>query len=312
VTDNWKPCADLQALRARAGLLHAVRDFFDHRGVLEVETPLLGQFPVTDPQMEPLCSGDRYLQTSPEYAMKRLLAAGSGPIFQVSKAFRAGECGARHNPEFSLLEWYRPGFEQHQLMEEVAQLVMQVTGFDSWEACSYGQLFQDYLAVDPHQASAEELADCAGQRLETSFDGAGRDTWLDLLLSHVIEPQLAGRGLLFIYDYPESQAALSRLRPIGSYKVGERFELYAAGMELANGFFELTDAVEQQQRFQRDQQQLAKSGQSHRAIDHRLIAALQAGLPECSGVALGLDRLLMLCLGRDRISEVLAFDWHGA
>lgn len=299
-------------LRARARLLRSLREFFEQREILEVETPLLGQFGVTDPQLDPLRCGERYLQTSPEYAMKRLLAAGSGPVFQITRAFRGGETGPRHNPEFSLLEWYRPGFDQHQLMQEVAELVIGVTGYRDWETCSYQCLFMDYLDLDPFEASSDELRDCARSQLETSFSSAPRDTWLDLLLSHVIEPRLAERGLLFVYDYPHSQAALARLRREGGHWVGERFELYVGGLELANGYCELTDAVEQERRFQLDRQMLSASGQEDRAVDNRLIDALAAGLPDCSGVALGLDRLLMLQLGLGHISEVLSFDWRNA
>jgi len=289
--------------------LTQLREFFAGLEVLEVETPLLASATVTDPSLDPLAVGERWLQTSPEYAMKRLLAAGSGPIYQVCKAFRAGEAGRRHNPEFTMLEWYRPGFDQHQLMSEVAALVRLTLGRDQHRAFSYRELFLNFLDIDPFTASVQALVECGRRSVDTAIDSTDRDLWLDLLLSHCIEPQLAGLGLVFVYDYPASQAALARLRPEGDLLLAERFELYVDGMELANGYCELTDPLEQAQRFQCDQQRLADSGKDPRAADPRLLAAMEQGLPACAGVALGLDRLLMLQTGAGHIGEVLSFDW---
>lgn len=302
-------------LRARADTLAAVRAFFAARGVLEVETPLLGCATVTDPALAPLACADRWLQTSPEYAMKRLLAAGSGPIYQVCKAFRGGEAGSRHNPEFTMLEWYRTGFDLAQLMAEVAELVRGLLGEKPLEMLSYGELFQRHLGVDPHRASVGELEACARERLDYSGRASAgrdesRDTWLDLLLSHVIEPALA--GFVFVFDFPASQAALARLRQDGDVAVAERFELYVDGLELANGYRELTDPAEQRRRFEADNAVLRARGEAERPVDERLLAALEQGLPDCAGVALGLDRLLMLKLGVDRIDDVLGFDWSGS
>ncbi len=304
---DWAPGAALPALRARADILSTLRGFFAERGVLEVDTPLLCRGTVTDPALTPIAGGDRWLQTSPEYAMKRLLAAGSGPIFQVCKAFRAAEAGSRHNPEFTLLEWYRPGFDLRTLMEEVAELVQSVLGEKPTEFLDYRSAFQRHLDVDPHTASVEMLEACARQRLDYAGGEESRDTWLDLLMSHVIEPALS--ALTFIYDYPASQAALARLKQDGEVQVAERFEVYVDGVELANGYFELTDAVEQRRRFEADNARLEAAGIAPRPIDEALLAALEAGLPECSGVALGLDRLVMLKLGAERLEDVLSFDW---
>ena len=299
-------------LAARAGLLTQVREFFQQRGVLEVETPLLGAGTITDPNITPMACGERWLQTSPEYAMKRLLAAGSGPIYQVCKAFRHGEAGTRHNPEFTLLEWYRPNFTLAELMQEVATLVSEILHRESWERCSYQQLFQDYLQLDPFTEDSASLEAFARERLELSFESDNRNVWLDLLLSHLIEPQLAQRGLLFVYDYPPSQAALARLRRDGEHVVAERFELYVDGVELANGYCELTDAAEQAARFARDNELLTQAGSAPRAVDERLLQALEQGLPACSGVALGLDRLLMVLTGAASLADVMSFDWDRA
>ena len=299
-------------LAARAGLLTQVREFFQQRGVLEVETPLLGAGTITDPNITPMACGERWLQTSPEYAMKRLLAAGSGPIYQVCKAFRHGEAGTRHNPEFTLLEWYRPHFTLAELMQEVATLVSEILHRESWERCSYQQLFQDYLQLDPFTEDSASLEAFARERLELSFEPDHRDVWLDLLLSHLIEPQLASRGLLFVYDYPPSQAALARLRRDGEHVVAERFELYVDGVELANGYCELTDAAEQAARFARDNELLTQAGSAPRAVDERLLQALEQGLPACSGVALGLDRLLMVLTEAASLADVMSFDWDRA
>jgi lysyl-tRNA synthetase class 2 len=304
-------------LQARAGLLGLIRSFFAERDVLEVDTPLLCRSGVTDPSIEPFVvergasiDRPRFLQTSPEYAMKRLLAAGSGAIYQLARAFRDGEAGSRHNPEFTLLEWYRPGYDHHQLMAEVAELVKVCLGERVLHRFSYRQLFEQQLAIDPFTAPVSELVDLARQHVDTGIVSGERDLWLDLLMSHVLEPQLAGLGMCFIYDYPPSQAALAQVVEVDGQPVGQRFELYVDGMELANGYFELTDAAEQRRRFEQDNQRRREYGQPERPLDEQLLAALAQGLPSCSGVALGVDRLLMLVMGEPDIRNVLAFDWE--
>ena len=316
---NWQPAVDIGQVRQRAALLDKLRRFFAVRGVLEVETPLLCSSGITDPAIEPLqvehgvsLQRPRFLQTSPEFAMKRLLAQFGEPVFQIAKAFRDGEAGARHNPEFSLLEWYRPGFDHHQLMAEVADLVRSCLGERPLHKYSYRQLFLQRLQVDPFTASIEELEAIARRHIDPGTLCGDRDLWLDLLLSHVLEPQLAGEGMCFVYDYPASQAALAEIVQAGDVLVGQRFELYVDGMELANGYFELTDGAEQRRRFQRDNARRREYGQSERSLDEHFLAALEHGLPSCSGVALGVDRLLMLATGASDIREVLTFDWERA
>ena len=316
---DWQPTADPDILRARAGLLARIRAFFASRDILEVETPLLCGAGITDPAIEPLAvergtslKQRRYLQTSPEYAMKRLLACHGLPIFQLARAFRDGEAGARHNPEFTLLEWYRPGFDHHALMAEVAELVSCCLGERPLHYFSYRHLFLDILALDPFTAALDELQSVARARLDTGTLSGDRDLWLDLLMSHLIEPQLAGRGMCFVYDYPASQAALARIETIDGVAVGHRFELYVDGMELANGYFELLDPTEQRERFEQDNLRRREQGLPEHPLDERLLAALEHGLPACSGVALGVDRLLMIASGVADIRKVLAFDWARA
>lgn len=241
--------------------------------------------------------------------MKRLLAAGSGAIYQICKAFREGEAGSRHNPEFTLLEWYRPGYSLSQLIDEVAELVGGILGRDDFEKTTYASLFLEYLSVNPHRAAACELEALARQHIDYSGGSETRDTWLDLLFTHLIEPGLAERGMVFVADFPATQAALASLRHAGGEQVAERFELYVDGVELANGYFELTDPGVQRKRFEQDNQLLESRGEQARALDERLLAALDCGLPTCAGVALGIDRLLMRQLGITHMSGVLSFDW---
>ncbi len=314
---HWRPATDITSIRQRAKLLARLRQFFADRAIIEVETPLLCRSGITDPSIEPfiLVSGaspesPRFLQTSPEYAMKRLLAALGEPIFQISKAFRDGEAGSRHNPEFSLLEWYRPGYDHHQLMVEVVDLVRCCLGERALQKYSYRQLFQERLHVDPFTATTAELENIARSNLDPGNLSGDRDLWLDLLLSHVLEPQLGCGAICVIYDYPVSQAALARVVQADDVWVGQRFELYVDGMELANGYCELTDAAQQRQRFERDNALRRERGQCERLLDEQLLAALAHGLPDCSGVALGIDRLLMLVTGATDIRNVLAFDWE--
>jgi lysyl-tRNA synthetase class 2 len=324
-TDNWQPSATVATLRARAEMLGGIRRFFEQMGVVEVETPVCSRHATTDPALESFSTRytgpgaarglDLYLHTSPEFAMKRLLAAGSGAIYQICKVFRNGELGRRHNPEFSLLEWYRPGLDYHQLMDEVARLVNELADKPlAVEKLTYAQAFERRLDLNPHSAGQEQLRQCA---IDQGVPGAGqlaienRDAWLDLLLSHLIEPQLGESGMTFLYDYPASQAALARVRQ-GRTPVAQRFELYMQGIEIANGFQELTDAEQQRTRFTDDNRRRTRSGQGVVPMDEALLDALAAGMPECSGVALGLDRLLMVLTGADDIRQVVTFDFSRA
>lgn len=314
---SWRPGASLAVMQQRARMLAQLRAFFAQRDVLEVETPILQRHAVTDVHIDsldvPLTGSNAYLHTSPEYPMKRLLAAGSGAIYQVCKVFRAGEAGRNHNPEFTLLEWYRPGFEHHELMDELDQLIRQLLVgsliLDETIKLSYRQLFQQYLTFDPFSCSVEDLQQQARQQQVDIVNNADldRNGWLDMLLTHVIEPQLPLNRPVFIYDYPASQGALARLQQQDDITVASRFELYINGLELANGYHELLDADEQRQRFERDQQQRRQQGRFVPGIDEKLLAALEHGLPDCAGVALGLDRLLMLACGKDDIRDVLSF-----
>lgn len=320
---HWRPSADLSVLRLRAELLAQIRAFFAARGVLEVETPALSAAAITDPHLasfKTCYSGPGsqhgrplYLHTSPEFAMKRLLAAGSGCIYQIARVFRDGEAGSRHNPEFTLLEWYRVGFDHHRLMDEVAELVgMLLAGrlaLAEPERLSYRQIFQHHLNLDPHRATVADLAACAETRnisIPTGMPPDDPDPWLDLLLTHCVEPRLGSGRLTFVHDYPASQAALARLRP-DDPPVGERFELYINGIELANGFHELGDAVEQRRRFAQENAARRAVGLPIMPVDEHLLAALEFGLPDCAGVALGFDRLVMLATRKTSLAEVLAF-----
>ncbi|GMR24616.1 MAG: elongation factor P--(R)-beta-lysine ligase [Acidobacteriota bacterium] len=304
----WQPTAPLETLRLRAELLARIRGFFDSRGVLEVETPVLGQRTVTDPYIESIRAGNLFLQTSPEYAMKRLLAAGSGPIFQICKAFRAEESGSRHNPEFTMLEWYRPGFDHHDLMDEVALLLKDVVGAGDAERETYEVVFQRHVGSNPHEADAAEL-ERAGSALGVSIattSSLSREDWLNLLMAQVIEPKLGQKAPIFVYDYPADLAALARIRP-GEPPVAERFEVYFRGTELANGYHELTDAREQRERFRRDIEKRRAMGYDDVEPDERLLRALEAGVPASAGVALGLDRLVMVAASARSLRDVLSF-----
>lgn len=310
---DWRPTAGLEALRLRARVLNEIRAFFAERGVLEVETPLLGSATVTDlhlASIESVAAGRRwYLQTSPEFAMKRLLAAGSGPIFQICKAFRDGETGRRHNPEFTILEWYRPGFDHRRLMVEVGELLTRVLGCPEPEMLSYCEALIRHAGIDPRQASAGDLRRRAAELGLGEVPGLGddRDSWLDLLMSCVVEDHL-GRGRpTLVYDYPPTQAALARVRGSGDEAVAERFEAYVEGIELANGYHELCDAEEQRRRFAADLDRRRTRGLPVVPVDERLVAALEVGLPDCAGVALGVDRLLMVAAGAASLAEVVAF-----
>jgi lysyl-tRNA synthetase class 2 len=301
-------------------MLAAIRGYFHRIGVLEVETPIASRCAGSDPSLDSLTThwhgpgqaqGQRlWLHTSPEFPMKRLLAAGIGPIYQICKVFRDGERGRLHHPEFSLLEWYRPGWGYRRLMDEVAELVRLVLARPDLPAqrVTYRELFGERLGLDPWQAEVEPLRACA---VAAGIGGAesldlDRDGWLDLLLTHCLQPGLGVGCLTFLCDYPPSQAALARLRA-GAVTVAERFELYLDGVELANGFQELTDAPAQGARLRADLETRARQGRATPPLDASFLAALAAGMPPASGVALGLDRLLMAVLGARHIDAVLAF-----
>ncbi|MFW1676635.1 EF-P lysine aminoacylase EpmA [Pontibacter sp. JAM-7] len=319
---DWQPSASIAAMQQRAELLSRIRKFFARRSVLEVETPLMSHHAVSDPHIDSIATRYQpaggqtqslYLQTSPEYAMKRLLAAGSGPIYQICKAFRNGEFGRRHNPEFTMLEWYRPGFTDMDLMDEVEALLAPLLGFFRVERFTYVDVFQQHLGIDPTELTATELKQITCQHVDIQLDDDDPATWMDLLFSHIIEPRLAHFPAVFIYEYPAAQAALARVRPGRQGKpVAARFELFVQGVELANGYHELTDPAEQKRRFQADQQYRAQRDLPQRPLDINLVQALEAGLPDCAGVALGLDRLLMLLMEADELSEVLSFDFNRA
>ena len=308
---GWRPSAGLDALQLRARLLRMVRAYFDAEGVMEVETPALGSTTVTDPSIDSLGATDRarrswYLQTSPEFAMKRLLAAGSGSIYQITRAFRDGERGRHHNIEFSILEWYRVGFDHHRLIDDVDALLDRVLGPRTSSRITYREAFSRHLDLDPFTATMAELHDaCESSGFASRRAAATRDACLDHLLAGTVQPAL-GPGRVYLLDFPASQAALARIR-MGPPHVAERFELYIDGIEVANGYHELRDAVELRGRMRRDVETRREMAAPAPAVDERLLAAHEAGLPACAGVAVGFDRLVMLAGGYRTLHEVLAF-----
>ncbi|MEX0624827.1 EF-P lysine aminoacylase EpmA [Saccharospirillum sp.] len=312
---EWAPTADIETLHRRAMLMAAIRQFFAERRVLEVDTPVLSAVGVTDVHVHNLRTADGgFLLTSPEYPMKRLLAAGMGDCYQLGHVFRADESGARHNREFTLLEWYRLGWDHHQLMQEVTALCEWVhraaggSGTLASRLLSYQVAFASAGLPDPHRVSLQELRQVTALQLSADTAEWGRDACLDALMALVVEPGLPPEQLTFVIDYPSSQAALARTHTREGIELGHRFELYWQGMELANGYWELTDSDEQRRRFEQDALLRQSQGLPDPGVDERLLAAMRAGLPECAGVALGVDRLLMVVLGKAHIREVLPFD----
>lgn len=316
---SWQPTASFDMIRRRAQMLADIRRFFEQRQVLEVCTPAMSPGGATDPNIQsinlelrafprqPL----RYLHTSPELAMKRLLAAGSGPIYQVCTVFRDNDAGRFHRPEFTMLEWYRPGWHYHELIEEVIDLIKLLaheTRLEQPQRFTYRELFLHYAALDPERANVQDCRDTcrrAGLPVADSMT-ENIDEWLDWILSALIAPKLPPDGLTCVYDFPVTQAALARIRH-DSPPVAERFEIFWGGMELANGFQELTDAGEQRRRFEQDNARRREKSLPEIMIDERFLAAVAAGLPESAGVALGMDRLLMALMRAKHIREVMTF-----
>ena len=319
----WQPSASMDAIRARAKLTAGVRRFFAQRQVMEVETPLLCQSTAMDPYLDSFSispnSKEYFLQTSPEFPMKRLLAAGSGPIFQICKAFRCDEQSSRHNPEFSLLEWYQPGFSLLDLQQELLDLIsmlaheLDVDGWNEAVTCvSYGDLFESVVGVDPHTCRIDQLAFIAKQKVNFVGADLSREAWLDLLMSHLVEPEMP-QGLLALTDFPAGQAALAEVElDAKGRSVAKRLELYIGGVELANGYQELINPEEQRRRFEEDNRKREQLGYRSLPIPEYLLAALESGMPASSGIALGLDRLLMMLLEKQQLSDVLCFPWDSA
>ena len=317
-TATWQPSASIPNLLKRAAVMAEIRRFFTDRGVLEVETPCMSQATVTDIHMVPFETRfvghghsqgmNLYLMTSPEYHMQRLLAAGCGPVFQRCLSFRNEEMRLHHNPEFTMLDLYRPCYDMYRLINEVDDLLQQVLDCQPAESLSYQQAFQRHLEIDPLSADKTQLREVAAKLdlsniADTEED---RDTLLQLLFTMGVEPHIGKDRPTFIYHFPASQASLAQIST-EDHRVAERFEVYYKGIELANGFHELTDAREQQQRFEQDNRKRAARGLPQQPIDRHLLAALEVGLPDCSGVALGVDRVVMLALGAESIGEVLSF-----
>jgi lysyl-tRNA synthetase class 2 len=309
---HWQPHATIDTLRMRADIMARIRDFFKKRDVLEVETPLIASTTVTDPHIASipvLHSKDKifYLQTSPEYAMKRLLAAGSGSIFQLCKAFRQDEKGRLHNPEFTMLEWYRIGFDHHALMDEMRDFFKEVFAISKTDRLTVANVFETYVGINPHLAHVSELKNAAKKHgIEVDVPDE-KNVYLDILFTHIIEPKLGNEYPVFIYDYPASQAALAKIRD-ENVPVASRFEVYFKGVELGNGFHELQNAEEQRVRFEKDLQYRFLHQMDAVPVDELLLSALQNGLPDCAGVAMGVDRLIMLMLGYEKIANVISFN----
>ncbi|VAW82210.1 Translation elongation factor P Lys34--(R)-beta-lysine ligase [hydrothermal vent metagenome] len=372
----WRPSASIEALKFRAQANKIIRHFFAVRDIMEVETPILSHFATTDPFIESFsCDiqvgtkklGEKskaYLHTSPEFAMKRLVAAGAGPIFQLCKVFRQEELGRWHNPEFTLLEWYRPGLSYHQLIDETAELIqnllvnsypllqpydanlLELVVTDNLQPdnqaqthkqsllpvikISYADLFKQHIGVDPHLANVKLLASLVkkvGINLSIELNDLDKDSCLQLLLTHIIEPAMPKQKLVFIYDYPSSQASLAQLDRRDNYQVAQRFECFFNGVELANGFQELTSATEQQQRFEQNNSHRADKNLRVYPFDQLLIDSMQSsdghdGLPDTAGVAVGVDRVLVFALemsgcqvpnkDKNSLSSVLAFNFERA
>ena len=323
------PSCCLKVLKRRSDLLRRVRQYFYQQKVMEVETPVLSMTANVDvaiesfvSKFEPFSGGVEqyvYLRTSPEFHLKRLLAAGSGDIFSMGPVFRNGDFGLLHNPEFTMLEWYRIDRDHHQLMDDVTELICFVfPQYKEIERLSYGAVFERYLNFNPHKVSCEELALYFQQAIETNNLELSRNNMLDLLFSKFIEPQLTSHDLsvsgFFIYDYPSSMSALARKvwSVEEGVEVAARFELYINGVELANGYYELLDAKEQKERFDQDCKERERVSLPRYPQDYRLLAALEQGMPECAGVALGIDRLLMVLGGHDRLQHVISFDFGRA
>ena len=325
---DFLPTAPWPALKKRAELLRQTRAFFDARGFIEVETPLLSADIVVDRHLDPfatiLADDPRFpdqgtklwLQTSPEFAMKRLLAAGGEAIYQITRAFRNGEQGRLHNPEFTMVEWYRRGDSYATGKLLLAELCAELLPFGTPEEFSYLEVFQQHVGVDPHTASVAELIAIAGEQniaTPASLERTDRDAWLELLLGELVEPQLGVERPGILYDYPASQAALAQVRAVSAEDephhppVAERFELYVRGIELANGFHELLDPEVLRARNRKNNALRRADGKPELPEESRLLAAMESGLPNCTGVALGFDRVVMLACGAASLRDVLAF-----
>ena len=319
----WQPSCSIELLQKRARMLNCIRAFFLERNVLEVETPLLSHACGTEPQLDFFTTifefakpEKLFLQTSPEFAMKRLLAAGSGSIYQICKAFRNNEVGRFHNPEFTILEWYRVGFDLNDLMDEVEALFAELSEykFESPKRIFYAEIFEHYTGVNALVFSFETYSAFAIQHeIEEviTFCGKNHAIWLDYLFSFFVQPHLGENGLCLIYGYPACQSALARLNQDNSL-VADRFEVFLNGIELGNGFYELSDSIEQNRRFNNEIQLREREDLPKVVKDKRLLAALKSGLPDCSGIAIGLDRLLMILVEAETISDVLSFDIESA
>ncbi len=312
--NNWRPRAGRQMLAQRARLLERIRAFMKERGILEVETPVLGRFGNPDPNLHSFVARSPgtddpedafYLQTSPEFYMKRLVAAGSGPVYQIGKVFRAAEAGRLHEPEFTMLEWYRPGFDHRAIMDEIAEL-LQALQLPEAERRSYAGVFGEHTGLDPHLAGDDALYRAAAES-GLNPDGADRNLLLDHLFSRLVCPHLGRQRPCFVYDFPACQAALARLRSGPGHELAERFELFINTMEIANGYNELTEYHEQDSRFGAENRRRRRKGLPEVPPDPGLLAALQSGLPDCAGVAVGIDRLLMVMTGAACLQDVLAF-----
>lgn len=320
---DWKPTANAKALRLRADLYALIRRFFAERKVLEVETPILSAAGNTDPNIEsfslrfegPKTAGEslRWLRTSPEFPLKRLVAAGIGDCYELGRVFRNGEAGKRHNPEFAMLEWYRVGWDHHKLMDETAELLkaaMAMAGRrTSVRDTSFRKLYQDKFGFDPMSAPEDELRSPLSV-FDIDPQGLTRDDWLDLLMTHLIQPTIPNNVILLVYDYPASQCALAKLRA-GEPPLAERFEAYLGPLEVANGYHELTDPAEQRARFEADLARRRARNAALPPLDERLLSALPK-MPACAGVALGVDRLMMALMGTDKIGDVMAFPFDRA
>ena len=311
---TWRPNSGVDIARARATTIRRARRYFDERDVLEVFTPALSRTTVTDPNIDSIAVllNDKtfYLHTSPEYRMKRLIAAGFPDIYQVCRVFRNAESGRRHQAEFTMLEWYRLGFDLDSIIEDAVRLITSLVDAQTLERpniVSYSDAFSEKLSIDPLSTSIAALIDVteADEALQQSI-GDDRDAWLDFAFATCVSPHFCDDPLTVIYHYPASQASLAKLCSQDA-GVAERFEIYFGAVELANGFVELTDADEQLARFENERERRSADGKQDVAIDYGLIEALRAGMPECAGVALGLDRLLMIAAGLQDIADVVTF-----